>query len=80
MTPTTKAVTTAAAAATLLAAAGAGAATAESVAAGAAHGSPGVVSGNVIQIPVYVPINLCSLSLNVVGLLNPASGNVCISS
>ncbi|MEU1815456.1 chaplin [Streptomyces roseifaciens] len=79
MTPTTKAVTTAAAA-TLLAAAGAGAATAGSVAAGAAHGSPGVVSGNVIQIPIHVPINLCSLSLNVVGLLNPASGNVCISS
>ncbi|MEH6376363.1 chaplin [Streptomyces sp. KLMMK] len=79
MTPTTKAAATAAATATLLAAAGAGAATADSVPVGVAHKSPGVISGNVIQIPVYVPITLCSLSLNVVGLLNPTSGNVCIS-
>ncbi|WP_058046801.1 chaplin [Streptomyces roseifaciens] len=78
MTPTTKAAG-AAAAATLLAAAGAGAATADSVAVGTAHKSPGVISGNVIQIPIHVPINLCSLTLDVVGLLNPASGNVCIS-
>ncbi|WP_049574813.1 chaplin [Streptomyces sp. SBT349] len=41
----------------------------------AAVGSPGVLSGNVIQIPVHVPINLCGNSVNVIGFLNPAFGN-----
>lgn len=44
---------------------------------GAAVGSPGVISGNVVQIPVDVPINLCGDSINVVGLFNPANGNGC---
>ncbi|BBC36217.1 hypothetical protein SGFS_075110 [Streptomyces graminofaciens] len=42
----------------------------------AAH-SPGVLSGNVIQIPVHAPINVCGNSVNIVGLLNPAGGNAC---
>ncbi|MFJ2603671.1 chaplin ChpD [Streptomyces sp. NPDC091279] len=46
---------------------------------GVAVGSPGVISGNVIQIPVHVPINLCGNSINVIGLLNPAFGNVCVN-
>ncbi|MDX2851979.1 chaplin [Actinacidiphila glaucinigra] len=45
----------------------------------AAVGSPGVASGNVIQIPVSVPINLCGNTINIVGLLNPAAGNVCVN-
>ncbi|WUK67830.1 chaplin [Streptomyces coelicoflavus] len=44
---------------------------------GAAVGSPGVLSGNVIQVPVHVPVNVCGNSINVVGLLNPAFGNEC---
>ncbi|GGM90209.1 chaplin [Streptomyces fuscichromogenes] len=48
-------------------------------AAGAAHGSPGVVSGNVIQVPVDVPVNVCGNSVNVIGLLNPAFGNTCVN-
>lgn len=44
---------------------------------GAAVGSPGVLSGNVIQVPVHVPVNVCGNSINVVGLLNPAFGNKC---
>jgi hypothetical protein len=44
----------------------------------AAH-SPGVLSGNVIQVPVHVPINVCGNTVNIVGLLNPAAGNVCIN-
>ncbi|WUM11047.1 chaplin [Streptomyces sp. NBC_00334] len=44
---------------------------------GAAIGSPGVLSGNVIQVPVHVPVNVCGNSINVVGLLNPAFGNEC---
>ncbi|WP_406386798.1 chaplin [Streptomyces sp. NBC_01618] len=39
--------------------------------------SPGVLSGNVIQAPVHVPVNVCGNSVDVVGLLNPASGNAC---
>ncbi|GAA2065843.1 chaplin [Streptomyces carpaticus] len=38
--------------------------------------SPGVISGNIVQIPVDVPINIVGNTLNVVGLLNPAFGNV----
>ncbi|MGW7065382.1 chaplin [Streptomyces sp. NPDC054855] len=44
---------------------------------GSAHNSPGVLSGNVLQVPVDVPVNACGNSLNVVGLLNPAAGNNC---
>ncbi|MFC1420040.1 chaplin [Streptacidiphilus cavernicola] len=57
--------------------AGAGAASADSNAYGAAFDSPGVLSGNVVQIPVDVPVNVCGNSVNVVGLLNPAFGNHC---
>ncbi|MFB9463078.1 chaplin [Streptomyces cinereospinus] len=44
---------------------------------GAAVGSPGVASGNTIQIPVHVPVNICGNTVNVVGLLNPSAGNAC---
>lgn len=43
----------------------------------AAVGSPGVLSGNVIQVPVHIPVNVCGNSVNVLALLNPAFGNVC---
>ncbi|MFJ5706091.1 chaplin [Streptomyces sp. NPDC093105] len=46
---------------------------------GAAVGSPGVLSGNVVQIPIHVPINACGNSLNLIGALNPAFGNTCIN-
>ncbi|MFF7250706.1 chaplin [Embleya sp. NPDC008237] len=59
--------------------AGAGAAHAEADADGAAVGSPGVASGNQIQIPVHVPINLCGNTVNIVGILNPAIGNTCLN-
>ncbi|MGW6553161.1 chaplin [Streptomyces sp. NPDC055051] len=55
----------------------AGAAHADSGAEGAAVGSPGVISGNTIQLPVHVPVNLCGNTVNVIGLLNPAAGNSC---
>ncbi|OEU96834.1 chaplin [Streptomyces oceani] len=44
---------------------------------GMAAGSPGIVSGNVIQVPVDVDANVCGNSISVIGLLNPAFGNVC---
>ncbi|MET7441434.1 chaplin [Streptomyces sp. NPDC004082] len=46
---------------------------------GAAVGSPGVLSGNVVQIPVHVPVNVCGNTINVIGLLNPAFGNTCVN-
>lgn len=46
---------------------------------GAAVGSPGVLSGNVVQVPVHVPVNVCGNSINVIGLLNPAFGNACVN-
>ncbi|HET6635699.1 MAG TPA: chaplin [Streptomyces sp.] len=62
-----------------LVAAGAGVAAADAGAEGAAVGSPGVVSGNNIQVPVNVPVNLCGNTVNVLSLLNPAFGNVCVN-
>ncbi|MFL5994069.1 MAG: chaplin [Streptomyces sp.] len=55
----------------------AGQAQADSTADGSAEGSPGLISGNGIQLPVDVPVNVCGNTLNVVGLLNPAMGNRC---
>ncbi|MFE4372208.1 chaplin ChpH [Streptomyces sp. NPDC056835] len=59
--------------------AGAGMAVADAGAQGAAVGSPGVLSGNVVQIPVHVPVNVCGNTISVIGLLNPAFGNVCVN-
>jgi hypothetical protein len=59
--------------------AGAGVAAADSGAQGAAVHSPGVVSGNVVQAPVHVPVNVCGNTISVIGLLNPAFGNTCIN-
>ncbi|MFG2604814.1 chaplin [Streptomyces sp. NPDC048514] len=42
-----------------------------------AAGSPGLASGNSLQVPVSVPVNVCGNTTDVVGLLNPAMGNSC---
>ncbi|GGJ30221.1 chaplin [Streptomyces brasiliensis] len=55
----------------------AGTAFADSAADGSAADSPGLISGNSIQLPVHVPVNVCGNTVNVVGLLNPAAGNSC---
>ncbi|MBW1602178.1 DUF320 domain-containing protein [Streptomyces sp. JJ66] len=54
-----------------------GAAQADADADGAAANSPGVGSGNTIQVPVHVPVNICGNTVNVIGILNPAFGNRC---
>jgi len=69
----------------LLATGGAGMAHADASAAGVGDGtttagSPGILSGNTVQVPVDVPINVCGVTANVVGLLNPAAGNHCSNS
>lgn len=57
----------------------AGSAGASAGAEGAAVGSPGVLSGNVIQVPVHVPVNVCGNSIGIVSILNPAFGNACLN-
>ncbi|MGW7459962.1 chaplin [Streptomyces sp. NPDC054797] len=73
-----KAVAVTAAAGAVLAG-GAGIAAADATAEGAAIGSPGVLSGNVVQVPIHIPVNICGNTVNIVGLLNPAFGNTCIN-
>jgi hypothetical protein len=67
------------AAGTMIALGGAAApAFADSDANGVAANSPGVVSGNDIQVPVNVPVNLCGDTVDVIGLLDPAFGTTCV--
>ena len=56
----------------------AGVANADADAAGFAAGSPGFLSGNNVQIPINLQAQLCGNSVNVLALLNPAFGNVCV--
>ncbi|WSF21687.1 chaplin [Streptomyces sp. NBC_01353] len=46
---------------------------------GVAIGSPGVLSGNVVQAPIHIPINACGNTINVIGILNPTIGNTCVN-
>ncbi|MER5523065.1 chaplin [Streptomyces sp. NPDC002677] len=52
---------------------------ADTDATGTAGGSPGVVSGNNVQAPVNVPVNVCGNSVDVAAALNTAFGNSCAS-
>ncbi|MFJ6935525.1 chaplin [Streptomyces sp. NPDC101132] len=63
----------------LIAAGAATPAMADSEAYGKAVGSPGVASGNLGQVPVHVPVNVCGNTANLAALLNPAFGNVCVN-
>ena len=74
---TRKGLMTVAAATGVLAAAGGAAHATGSGAHGSSSNSPGVLSGNTVQAPVHVPVNVCGNTVDVVGVLNPASGNSC---
>ncbi|MFC9298168.1 chaplin [Streptomyces sp. NPDC057011] len=63
----------------LMAAGAASPAMADADAVGHAVGSPGVLSGNVVQVPIHIPINVCGNTVNIIALLNPAFGNTCIN-
>ncbi|GAA3245038.1 hypothetical protein GCM10020256_71490 [Streptomyces thermocoprophilus] len=43
------------------------------------EGSPGVVSGNGVQLPVDLPVNVSGNSVDVVGVLNPSLGNTSVN-
>ncbi|MGW7578349.1 chaplin family protein [Streptomyces sp. NPDC054765] len=57
--------------------AGGGAAYADAGAGGRAANSPGVLSGNSIQVTVDAPVTACGNSVSGVGALNPAMGASC---
>ncbi|MGW2237388.1 chaplin, partial [Streptomyces sp. NPDC001759] len=67
----------AAAAATSILSLYASPALAGSQAGAAAKSSPGVLSGNNVEVPVEVPVNACGNSVNAVAGLDPAFGNRC---
>ncbi|MFG3256653.1 chaplin [Streptomyces sp. NPDC048172] len=54
-----------------------GTAFADSDARGGSERSPGVLSGNSVELPVDAPVNVCGNSADVAGVLNPATGNGC---
>ncbi|MEV6357882.1 MULTISPECIES: chaplin [Streptomyces] len=59
--------------------AGGSVASADAGAQGVAAYSPGVGSGNLIQVPVHIPVNACGNTVSVIGLLNPSFGNTCVN-
>ncbi|MEV7733369.1 chaplin [Streptomyces sp. NPDC088921] len=50
---------------------------ADSHANGSAVDSPGVVSGNDVQVPVDAPLNVCGNAVDVIAALDPVFGNDC---
>ncbi|MFD7627227.1 chaplin [Streptomyces sp. NPDC059851] len=50
---------------------------ADADASGKTERSPGLLSGNLVQLPVHSPVNVCGNTVSIVGLLNPAAGNRC---
>ncbi|GGU73554.1 hypothetical protein GCM10010211_44400 [Streptomyces albospinus] len=62
-------------AAALLTGAGTAAADTGPDAAGVAAFSPGIGSGNQVQLPLHVPVNATGNSGNVIGAFNPAFAN-----
>ncbi|WP_223887078.1 chaplin [Streptomyces viridosporus] len=41
------------------------------------EGSPGVLSGNNVQVPVHVPLNVCGNTLDLIGLFDSSYGTSC---
>ncbi|MFK0168228.1 chaplin [Streptomyces sp. NPDC090306] len=44
---------------------------------GPASDSPGIGSGNSVEVPVHAPVNLCGNTVDIVGIGNGAFGNSC---
>ncbi|MFJ1644640.1 chaplin family protein [Streptomyces sp. NPDC088258] len=72
-----KGLLTAAAASSVLSLSGGSAQAADADA--TAAGSPGVASGNSLQLPLDIPVNICGNTVNPIGLLNPVFGNACVN-
>ncbi|MFD0269983.1 chaplin [Streptomyces sp. NPDC127106] len=50
---------------------------ADADASGKTERSPGLLAGNLVQLPIHSPVNVCGNTVSIVGLLNPAAGNRC---
>ncbi|HZQ33428.1 MAG TPA: chaplin, partial [Mycobacterium sp.] len=50
---------------------------ADTTATGETSHSPGIGSGNLIQLPVNAPINVCGNQIDVIGILDSVTGNSC---
>ena len=75
-----KALSVSAAALSIVAAGAASASADVAGAKGAAANSPGILSGDVIEAPIAIPVDICGNTTNIgLGLLNPAAGNACIN-
>jgi ChpA-C len=46
-------------------------------ASGRSSGSPGIGAGNLIQVPINAPVNVCGNQVDVVGILNSVFSNSC---
>ncbi|MDX3697709.1 chaplin family protein [Streptomyces europaeiscabiei] len=44
---------------------------------GAASNSPGVASGNAVEVPVTIPVNICGNTVDAAAVGNPTIGNEC---
>ncbi|GAA1013776.1 MULTISPECIES: chaplin [Streptomyces] len=56
-----------------------GTAVADTSATGAAGDSSGVLSGNTVQVPAEVPVNVCGNTVGVLAAMNGASGTSCVN-
>lgn len=56
-----------------------GSALADTSATGVAEGSPGVLSGNTVQVPVEAPVNVCGNAVGVITALSGAFDNSCVN-
>ncbi|WP_156727746.1 chaplin [Streptomyces apocyni] len=63
----------------LAAGAASGTAFADADARGHASHSPGVGSGNLLQVPIHIPVNVCGNTVNGIAGLNPTFGNTCVN-
>ncbi|MFD4631427.1 chaplin [Streptomyces sp. NPDC058284] len=59
---------------------GAGTALADDGPTGTTGNSPGILSGDNVQVPIHVPLNVCNVGVDVLALLNPVSNNSCANS
>lgn len=46
-------------------------------ASGSSTGSPGIVAGNLLQVPINTPVSVCGNQVDVIGILNSVTGNTC---
>ncbi|WP_276615669.1 chaplin [Streptomyces sp. A1136] len=56
-----------------------GMAAANATAEGAAIGSPGVLSDNVVQVPIHIPVNVCGTPSTSSASSTPALGKPCVN-